>query len=103
MSLILSTQARYSSIFPTSEKRDDEVRENVEDLGRTVRWVMTAEEGDDYEAQERQRIQRGASMTERRKGRRASTAGREWGTGEVDDDVTPSQSYAVSQGDWLVA
>jgi hypothetical protein len=45
MSLVLSTQARYSSFFPLqqsaeNERRDAEVRENVEGLGKAVRWRM---------------------------------------------------------------
>lgn len=45
MSLVLSTQARYSSFFPTlslheAHIRDEETRESVEELGRAVRWSM---------------------------------------------------------------
>ncbi|EJT50474.1 hypothetical protein A1Q1_00215 [Trichosporon asahii var. asahii CBS 2479] len=45
MSLVLSTQARYSSFFPTlspheAHLRDEETRESVEELGRAVRWSM---------------------------------------------------------------
>lgn len=45
MSLVLSTQARYSSFFPTltpheAQIRDEETRESVEELGRAVRWSM---------------------------------------------------------------
>ncbi|WWD22581.1 hypothetical protein CI109_107074 [Kwoniella shandongensis] len=43
MSLVLSTQARYSSFFPSSStiisaERDEEVRSNVDNLGKAVRW-----------------------------------------------------------------
>ncbi|OCF40125.1 hypothetical protein I317_06076 [Kwoniella heveanensis CBS 569] len=55
MSLVLSTQARYSSFFPPTSNagstagaahrdRDEEVRENVESLGNSVRWRMKQNE-----------------------------------------------------------
>ncbi|WVQ68467.1 uncharacterized protein L199_006675 [Kwoniella botswanensis] len=46
MSLVLSTQARYSSFFtaiPTDQEKenhDEEVRENVESLGKAVKWRL---------------------------------------------------------------
>ncbi|WWC90579.1 uncharacterized protein L201_005515 [Kwoniella dendrophila CBS 6074] len=46
MSLVLSTQARYSTFFPSSgqEDRDEEVRDNVESLGKAVRWKLQQNE-----------------------------------------------------------
>ncbi|WVF67468.1 hypothetical protein IAT40_002224 [Kwoniella sp. CBS 6097] len=52
MSLVLSTQARYSSFFPPSgssagaahRDRDEEVRESVESLGNSVRWRIQQNE-----------------------------------------------------------
>ncbi|WVQ95153.1 hypothetical protein IAU59_002247 [Kwoniella sp. CBS 9459] len=53
MSLVLSTQARYSSFFPPTSNagvgvahydRDEEVRENVESLGNSVRWRLQQNE-----------------------------------------------------------
>ncbi|ORY29683.1 HbrB-like-domain-containing protein [Naematelia encephala] len=46
MSLVLSTQAKYSAFFPhrdaaDNQRRDHEVRENVEALGKAVRWRMS--------------------------------------------------------------
>ncbi|WVW85399.1 hypothetical protein I302_107437 [Kwoniella bestiolae CBS 10118] len=47
MSLVLSTQARYSSFFAASsgdqerDNHDDEVRLNVESLGKAVKWRLT--------------------------------------------------------------
>ncbi|WWC71360.1 uncharacterized protein I206_105315 [Kwoniella pini CBS 10737] len=48
MSLVLSTQARYSTFIGTSgqEARDEEVRENVEGLGKAVRWKLQQNEID---------------------------------------------------------
>jgi hypothetical protein len=45
MSLVLSTQGRYSSFVPSqsaaeNEARDAEVRDNVEGLGKAVRWRL---------------------------------------------------------------
>lgn len=40
MSLVLSTQARYSSFVPGDQERDEETRESVEELARAVRWSM---------------------------------------------------------------
>lgn len=40
MSLVLSTQARYSSFIPGDQTRDEETRESVEELVRAVRWSM---------------------------------------------------------------
>lgn len=40
MSLVLSTQARYSSFVPGDHQRDEETREAVEELARAVRWAM---------------------------------------------------------------
>ncbi|WVR09411.1 hypothetical protein IAU60_006478 [Kwoniella sp. DSM 27419] len=46
MSLVLSTQARYSSFFAASgqQDKDEDVRQNVESLGRAVRWKMEQNE-----------------------------------------------------------
>lgn len=54
MSLVLSTQARYTSFFPTRdfldgeerEERDEETRDRVEDLGRAVRWSLAVAAGE---------------------------------------------------------
>jgi hypothetical protein len=51
MSLVLSTQARYTAFFPTrdfldGEARDEETRDGVEDLGRAVRWSMAVASGE---------------------------------------------------------
>lgn len=60
MSLVLSTQAKYSSFFPTlsmheAQIRDEETRESVEELGRAVRWSMAvAGQRQDPPAPERQ-------------------------------------------------
>ena len=102
MSLVISTQARYSSIFPTRENQDEEVRENVESLGRAVRWRI--QHGDPAEVPEPARIQRGLSISgRRRKGVRSSVFPRELGFPEMDedDDPTPNQSYAGgAQTEW---
>ncbi|ORX38306.1 HbrB-like-domain-containing protein [Kockovaella imperatae] len=105
MSLVLSTQARYSSIFQTRENRDEEVRENVETLGRTVRWRM--QHGDsaisEQPAPGATRVQRGMSVSgRRRKGIRGSFVPREDGFAEDDDDddPTPNQSYAAGAAEW---
>lgn len=47
MSLVLSTQAKYSTFFPLvfpaqNARRDEEVRDSVESLGKAVRWRMAA-------------------------------------------------------------
>lgn len=49
MSLVLSTQATYSSFFPSltpheAQVRDEETRDSVEELGRAVRWSMAVAE-----------------------------------------------------------
>ncbi|WWC63521.1 uncharacterized protein I303_106124 [Kwoniella dejecticola CBS 10117] len=48
MSLVLSTQARYSTFFGSSsggqDDRDEEVREHVEGLGKAVRWRLQQNE-----------------------------------------------------------
>ena len=102
MSLVISTQARYSSIFPTRENQDEEVRENVESLGRAVRWRI--QHGDPAGVPEPARIQRGLSISgRRRKGVRSSVFPRELGFPEMDedDDPTPNQSYAGgAQTEW---
>lgn len=46
MTLVMSTQARYTSFYPTrdfleGEARDEETRDSVEDLSRAVRWSMS--------------------------------------------------------------
>lgn len=50
MSLVLSTQARYSSFMGVrdaaeAQQRDEESREAVEELGRAVRWSMAVVNG----------------------------------------------------------
>ena len=47
MSLVLSTQAKYSAFFPLvfpaqNARRDEEIRDNVDSLGKAVRWRMAA-------------------------------------------------------------
>ena len=88
MSLVLSTQAKYSSLFPQrdpkdNQRRDEEVRNNVEALGKAVRWRMSVGSEAPTAPTERQNLQRGPSMTQgrnRRRGWRASTNfGQEWG------------------------
>ena len=88
MSLVLSTQARFSSFLPGHERRDEEIRLNVEDLGTTVRWRMhriadgvTSPERRDNP--NRLSLQRNSSLNNgryRRKGWRASSHfGQTWG------------------------
>ena len=111
MSLVLSTQATYSSILPAPggqsqsqsqnqnslEKRDEDVRENMEALGKVVRWRMENDEGDTL-AEAAHKLQRAQSMLQRRKtrfSRRWETRPRrELGMDVEDDDATPNQSYA---------
>jgi len=50
MSLVLSTQARYTSFYPTrdfleGEARDEDTRDGVEELSRAVRWSMAVASG----------------------------------------------------------
>lgn len=92
MSLVLSTQARFSSFLPGHERRDEEIRLGVEDLGKTVRRRMqrTLEDvpsptkrPDSTINMNRISLQRGQSFTNgryRRKGWRASSNfGQTWG------------------------
>ena len=128
MSLVLSTQARYSSLFPhrdvqESERRDEEVRNNVESLGKAVRWRMSA-----GPSPQQHGIQRNQSINQgrhRRRGWRASTnfgqqwngapeavqrqnsdfqqaSEQRWGRPRADEDdeddmSTPGQSYAYGR------
>jgi len=129
MSLVLSTQAKYSSLFPLRDandnsRRDEEIRNHVESLGKAARWRSSAGESPQTRSVQRQSLQRGPSMNQgrhRRRGWRASTkSGQQWGVGqdaarlnsesvqapeqqwgrpgvddEDDDDTsTPGQSYA---------
>lgn len=132
MSLVLSTQAKYSSLFPLHDAsenylRDEEIRDNVESLGKAVRWrmSMTSDGSPQAHTAQRQSLQRGPSMNQgrnRRRGWRASTYfGQQWGAGpdpilrqnsddlqapetwehvddeNEDDTSTPGQSYARSR------
>ena len=98
MSLVLSTQAKYSSIVPSQnhEKRDEDVRENMEALGKVVRWRMQNDEGGTL-AEAAHKLQRAQSMLQRRKTRSRRSEfqpRRELGIEVEDDDATPNQSYA---------
>ena len=102
MSLVLSTQARYSSIVPVSiqgqsnEKRDEDVRENIEALGKVVRWRMQNDEGGTL-GEAALKLQRAQSILHRRKTRSRRSGiqpRRELGVDIEDDEATPNQSYA---------
>ncbi len=98
MSLVLSTQAKLSSLFPLrdpneSARRDEETRDNVESLGKAARWRMAIGLSPQAKLAQRQSLQRGPSMTRglhRRQGWRASTNfGQQWGAAP---DVVPMQN-----------
>ncbi|KAK4684074.1 hypothetical protein P7C73_g6132, partial [Tremellales sp. Uapishka_1] len=123
MSLVLSTQARYSSFFPThdAERRDEEARENVDNLGKAVRWRMNfvSQGGADVESPiknpVRNSLQRGTSIARRRRGMRASQMlapaiqptrqssqllDQKWGKPldeEDEDETTPGHSFAFQR------
>jgi hypothetical protein len=122
MCLVISTQARLSTFLIGHGNRDDGVRLNVEGLGKTVQWRMTASRpiaaNRDTTLPNRTTLQRGAS-TARQKRRdwrasdqdrpgwtsenlddmfdtQAQTSATHWAGqdgGEDDDDVTPGQSF----------
>jgi len=106
MSLVLSTQAKYSSFFQVrgtdSDRRDEEVRQNVDSLGKITRWHITQEEANsrqnnldhrssgtgngiaDIDALARNTarlsLNRAPSIRQRRRGWRASSLfGQQWG------------------------
>ena len=90
MALVLSTQAKYSSLFPlrnSSEnlRRDDELRDDVGSLGKAVRWRMSTESSPQVNLIQRRSLHRGPSMSQgryRRRGWRASgTFGEQAGPG----------------------
>ena len=114
MSLVLSTQARYSSFVPGNERRDEEVRGAIESLGKAVRWRI--QRPIDSEAEpvttkrpmtgegfiaNRASLQRGQSMNQgrhRRRGWRASTNfGQTWGQPPLHDGVGPRQPSDMGQ------
>ncbi|KAK8845627.1 hypothetical protein IAR55_006343 [Kwoniella newhampshirensis] len=95
MALVLSTQARYSSFFPStstviSSERDEEIRGNVDSLGKAVRWKTQQSEKAETKPESpvksplgsggtapatggRTNLQRGSSGRYRRRGWRASS------------------------------
>lgn len=91
MSLVLSTQARFSSFLPGHERRDEEIRLNVDNLGKTVRWRIqrgaesapSPDKRTEAVPPKRMSLQRNMSMNNgryRRKGWRASSNfGQTWG------------------------
>ena len=100
MSLVLLTQARFSSFVPGQESRDDEVRQTVDSLGKTVRRrISTGLAG--VPAQQ-SRLSRGPSLSNngrwRRRGWRASmSVNQNWDAGQgggwaEQDDETPGQT-----------
>ena len=120
MDLVVSTQARFSTFLIGHEHRDDEVRLNLESLGKAVRWRMTTglpiTTGLEGTLSNRTSLQRGPSIARqrRRDWRASSEQGPGWTTtlpdkftsqghlsdghqagrdedGE-DDDITPGQS-----------
>jgi len=111
MSLVLSTQARYSTFVQSNEneRRDEEVRINVESLGKAVRWRMEATaklaeerntplngstEVTSKSTPQRMSLQRGPSMNGakyRKRGWRASTNfGSTWGQPPSDPSNPPN-------------
>lgn len=100
MSLVLLTQAKFSSFVPAQENRDGEIRQTVESLGKTVRRRISS--GIDETQPKQSRLSRGASLSSngrwRRRGWRASTTfGQNWdasqgGRWTVQEDETPAQT-----------